>query len=101
MKRENLDRGWEFRLGAGSPYEGLVPGADGQAVDLPHDYMIASEVDRNAPAGTASGFYNAGVAHYTKQIRIPAEWKDERVLLYVVGCLLNGTVEVNSCRVCL
>ena len=101
MKRENLDRGWEFRLGAGSPYEGLVPGADGQAVDLPHDYMIASEVDRNAPAGTASGFYNAGVAHYTKQIRIPAEWKDERVLLYFEGAMLNATVEVNSCRVCL
>ena len=101
MKRENLDRGWEFRLGAGSPYEGLTPGDHGQAVDLPHDYMIAADVDRDAPAGTASGFYNAGVAHYTKRIHIPAEWDGEKVLLYFEGAMMNATVEVNSCRVCL
>ena len=78
MQTLNLDRGWFFTLGQRNPF-GPSPSPDAVVVDLPHDYMIASETFPEAPARGASGFYSAGVAHYTKKVMIPAEWKDELV----------------------
>ena len=46
-------------------------------VNLPHDYMIESEVFAEAPSGAASGYYNAGVAHYVKEIEIPSDWEGD------------------------
>jgi hypothetical protein len=44
-------------------------------VNLPHDYMIESDVYADAPSGPASGYYNAGVAHYAKEIKSPRSGK--------------------------
>ena len=101
MRNINLDREWEFGHGL---LEGmaLIRGTGTEkVVNLPHDYMIESEVKADAPAGPASGYYTEATAHYNKQVLIPQEWKDDKVFLYFDGVMLNATVEINGCKVML
>ena len=65
-------------------------------VCLPHDYMISGSVYPEAPAGPASGYYSAGVAHYVKELDIPAEWEGEQIALRLDGAMMNATVEING-----
>ena len=100
MKRENLNRGWTFDFGLKSSFS-RGPSETMKTVDLPHDYMIESEVYQEAPSGPASGYYNAGVAHYTKSVMIPEDWKDELVFLHFDGVMMNATIEVNGTKAAL
>ena len=67
MRSMKINRDWDFGLGQvdlGKRLQGIF-GA--RKVNLPHDYMIESDVFPEAVSGAASGYYNAGVAHYTKR----------------------------------
>ena len=88
MRNINLNRGWGFGPGLADTFKRLTGRGEGRVVDLPHDYMIESDVYAAAPAGSASGYYNAGVAHYVKAVDIPAEWAGERVALRMDGANL-------------
>ncbi len=91
-----INRGWSFGPGQPDPSK-LVRGDLGDCtVNLPHDYMIAGDVYAGAPSGAASGYYSAGVAHYVKDIDIPAEWKEDRIVLRLDGAMMNATIEVNG-----
>ncbi|MCI9141472.1 MAG: glycoside hydrolase family 2 protein [Lachnospiraceae bacterium] len=95
MRTINLDRDWRFREGT---YQQCLNESDfGKKVNLPHDYMIESEVKEDATAKAAMGFYTGVVGCYTKILSIPADWEGERVLLYFDGVMLNASVEINGC----
>ena len=53
MKKISINRGWEFQHGMMQPWTRLQQ--EKRIVDLPHDYMIESEVREDAPAQGASG----------------------------------------------
>lgn len=97
----NLDEGWEFRLGAPLNHMELMRAKEAEIVNLPHDYMISSEVRPDAPAKAAMGYYTGEVANYVKRIFIPEEWKDEQISLKFDGIMMNATVEVNGGKVAL
>ena len=101
MRCININRGWRFGLGLIDNSRRLTGELEERVVDLPHDYMIESDVYAEAPSGSASGYYNAGVAHYWRQIDIPAEWAGERVALRLDGAMMNATVEVNGAKAAL
>ena len=101
MRCMKINQGWTFGQGLMNAPEWLRVGSGDRTVDLPHDYMIESDVYAGAPAGGAGGFYNAGVAHYAKEIDIPAEWEGERIALRLDGAMMNATVEVNGAMACL
>ena len=96
MRNQNLDQKWSFDHGLRSFFR--MPGAPvtSKEVNLPHDYMIESTVTKDAAAGPASGFFTEGVAHYTKQVMIPADWSNEEVYLKFDGVMMNATVDVNG-----
>ncbi|MBR6705848.1 MAG: glycoside hydrolase family 2 protein, partial [Clostridia bacterium] len=96
MRLMKINREWHFGLGAMDLGKRLKGEFGDCAVDLPHDYMISGDVYALAPSGAASGYYNAGVAHYVKELEIPAEWEGERVALRLDGAMMNATVEVNG-----
>ena len=98
MRNVNINRGWRFGLGAMNGVERLTGKLDERIVDLPHDYMIEGDVFPEAPSKQASGYYDAGVAHYWKEIDIPAEWAGERVALRLDGAMMNATIEVNGAK---
>lgn len=79
MRSMKINRDWEFGLGPvdlGKRLRGIF---GDRKVSLPHDYMIGSDVYADAPSGPASGYYNAGVVHYAKEIDIPADWENDQV----------------------
>ncbi len=101
MRSRKINRGWEFGPGQFDMRKQLEGIREDRKVDLPHDYMIGSDVYEDAPSGAASGYYNAGTAHYGREIDIPAEWENDQVFLRLDGAMMNATVEVNGDKVCL
>ena len=101
MRSMKINREWDFGLGQVELWNRLQGIWGDRKVNLPHDYMIESDVYADAPSGPASGYYNAGVAHYAKEIDIPADWENDQVFLRFDGAMMNATVEVNGNLACL
>ena len=101
MRSMSINREWRFGLGALDFSARLTGNFNGKTVNLPHDYMIESDVNADAPSQAASGYYNAGVAWYMKDIDIPADWENDRISLRFDGAMMNTTVEVNGDKACL
>lgn len=101
MRNINIDKGWKFNHGLFGGMSALFGNDNSAKVDLPHDYMIESSVTPDAPAGPAGAFFTEGVAHYTKQLFIPAEWQGESVFLKFDGVMMNATVDLNGSRTAL
>jgi len=101
MRSMKINRGWHFGLGMMDLGKRMRGEYGDCIVNLPHDYMIAGDVYADAPSGPASGYYNAGVAHYVREIDIPADWEGERIVLRLDGAMMNATVEVNGSLACL
>lgn len=96
MKWESLNKNWFFRRGLVRYFPGTGEENYGKKVDLPHDYMIESDVRKDAPAADAMGYYTEGPATYTKKIYVPEEWKGQQILLYFDGVMMNASVYVNG-----
>ena len=96
MRCMKINRDWYFDLGQLDVGKRASRQFGAQMVNLPHDYMIRGEVFAEAPSGAASGYYDAGVAHYVKEIDIPADWAEERIALRLDGAMMNATVEING-----
>ena len=101
MRSVNINRDWYFGLGSLDLGKKIEEQMGSRKVNLPHDYMIESDVFPEAVSGAASGYYNAGVGYYVKEIDIPAEWADDRIALRLDGAMMNATVEVNGELACL
>ena len=101
MRSMKINQNWDFGLGPvdlGKRLRGIF---GDRKVNLPHDYMVENDVYTDAPSGAASGYYNAGVAHYAKEIDIPADWENDQVFLRLDGAMMNATIEVNGNLACL
>lgn len=94
MKRTNIDRKWEFMLGEPSN----IPGMPRQTrqVNLPHDFMIESDVKADSVNGANTGHYSGGTATYTKYIDAPKDWEEKRVLVSFDGAFRDVTVILNG-----
>lgn len=101
MRTINIDSGWKFKHGMNIDMSAVLRGDDTRTVNLPHDYMIESEVTEDAPALGAGGYYTEGTASYTRMMDVPAEWKDETVYLCFDGVMMNATVDVNGAKAAL
>ena len=100
MRSMKINQDWYFGKGLIGIGE-KMKGEFGTLVQLPHDYMIAEDVCADAVSQNASGYYQTGVAHYFREIDIPAEWAGERIFLRTDGIMMNATVEVNGSKAAL
>ena len=98
MKSTVLDEKWTYRKGYLDSIT-MLDSDPGETVDLPHDGMIGTEVSKDAPAGSDSGFFAGGLSNYTKNIYFPEEWKEGYTGLKFDGVMMNATVDVNGSRV--
>ena len=96
MRTMKINQGWHFGLGPVDWGKRMRGEYGDRIVNLPHDYMIEGDVFPEVVSGPASGYYNAGVAHYVKEIDIPADWEGERVALRLDGAMMNATIDVNG-----
>jgi len=70
-------------------------------LDLPHDWSIEATPHPDNPAHAAGGFFPGGIGWYRKQIEIPPDLGDRRVLIEFDGVYMNSEVWCNgrSCGV--
>lgn len=101
MRSININQGWHVDPGTMDMRARLSGNFGSRVVNLPHDYMIESDVFAEAPSQAASGYYNAGVAHYAREIDIPADWANDQVFLRFDRAMMNATVEMNGNLACL
>lgn len=96
MRKIDLNRGWSFQNGLYNHTMALTGQAEMKEVNLPHDYMLESNVTEDAPASLAMGYYDGTVGSYTKTLDIPSQWKDDKIYLHFDGVMQNATVEING-----
>ena len=74
MQQIRIDEKWTFRRGMLDSI-GMLEADPGKAVDLPHDGMISLSVSKEAAASVDSGYFPGDTCNYTKNIKVPVEWK--------------------------
>lgn len=92
-----FDSSWKFCLGdpqAASQTD--FNDSKWHAVNLPHDWSIEHQVDKDAPAGNDGGYYPTGIGWYRKNFVAPASLRGEKVYLYFEGVYMNSSVYVNG-----
>lgn len=94
----NFDASWKFFLGDDSLASRSSYGdAKWRKLNLPHDWSIEQNIDRNAPAGNDGGYYPTGIGWYRKNFKLPASYrKGDKVQLYFEGIYMNSSVYVNG-----
>lgn len=98
MKNICIDEKWVFRNGYVDNL-GMLRDDPGVEVNLPHDGMIGTKVQPDAPAQADSGYFVGGLTNYTKYLMIPKEWENDCVGLKFDGAMMNVTVDINGCKV--
>ncbi len=91
------DSGWKFLLGDPSGAEApSFAGGSWRRVDLPHDWSIEGQIDKNNPTGSGGGFFPAGTGWYRRTFRAPADWKGKRVNVEFDGVCSHATIYLNG-----
>lgn len=96
MKAINFNKDWELVKGQPSS----IPGMPQQIkkINLPHDFMIESEVNPNAAGKDETGYYSGGTYTYTKEFEVSADWKGKTIAVSFDGVygetqvILNGNL---------
>lgn len=81
MQKELFTNGWSY---------------NGTPVTLPHDAMLESGRKPDSPGGSANGFFVGGKYIYEKTFPVPADWKNQHLLLQFEGVYKNSTVFING-----
>ncbi|MCP4048457.1 MAG: DUF4982 domain-containing protein [Gammaproteobacteria bacterium] len=99
-ERISLDSDWLFQPGnqenASLP---VFEDSGWRQLDLPHDWSIEGDYDKDNPAGVAGGFLPTGMGWYRKHIQWLPEWENRKVLLTFDGVYMNSEIWVNGTKV--
>ena len=70
-----------------------------RTVNLPHDWSIEGDFDKDAPAGHDGAYLPTGKGWYRKEFRVESgELRDKKLRLYFEGVYMNAEVFVNGQR---
>lgn len=94
MKRISLDREWELLRGEPSSIPGMPQ--EKRTVNLPHDYIVETDVTADSKNGANTGFYHGSTMTYTKYLDILEEWEEKRILISFDGCFGETKIVVNG-----
>ncbi len=98
VRKQLIDDGWQFRMILDDNGDSVA--SDWSNVDLPHDWSILSEFDKNVKAGNDGGYLPTGKGLYRKIIRVkPGDNKDAHTSIYLEGAYMNAEVWVNGLSV--
>lgn len=94
MKKTSLNRGWVFMAGEKSSIP-MMP-QQTKEVNLPHDFMVETDVTPAAPGKAESGFYKGSAGTYLKTITLTEEEMTDTMLLHFEGCFGKTRVLING-----
>src|SRR5476651_1704901 len=71
-----IDASWKFNLGdAKDASNTAFNDAAWRNIDLPHDWSVEGEFDKDAPTGGGGGYLPTGIGWYRKAFKMPANAK--------------------------
>lgn len=94
MKKTNLNLDWLFMNGEKSNIP-MMP-QQTKKVNLPHDFMVETDVTPDAPGKAESGFYKGSAGTYLKIITLTEEDLTDTMLLHFEGCFGKTRVLING-----
>ena len=94
MKKRNLDLDWQFMSGEKSSIP-MMP-CQTRRVDLPHDFMIETEVSPDAAGKAESGYYRGSAGTYLKKLTLTEQDFCDTMLLHFEGCMGKTRVFING-----
>lgn len=94
MKKTNLNLDWLFMNGEKSNIP-MMP-QQTKEVNLPHDFMVETDVTPDAPGKAESGFYKGSAGTYLKTITLTEEEMTDTMLLHFEGCFGKTRVLING-----
>ena len=65
---------WKFGYGQPNSNDILLRKDKAQTVSIPHDALIGTETDKDAPSGPSGGYYKTSCIYYYRYVFIPREW---------------------------
>jgi len=96
-ERLNIDFDWLFYLGdEPKAKQAVFDDKQWRTLDLPHDWSIEGEYNKDNPAGIRGGFLPTGTGWYRKHLDWNNSWADKRVMLEFDGVYMNSEVWVNG-----
>lgn len=100
FQRQRIDDGWRFRLADDSTFAAAsFDDSKWRQLDLPHDWSIEGNFDRETPAGNDGAYLPTGIGWYRLKINPLRDFlpHDGQVTkLYFEGVYMNSTVFVNG-----
>ena len=92
-----MDHDWKFFLGddKNASATGFNDG-DWRRLDLPHDWSIEGNFDKDAPTGGGGGYLPAGIGWYRKNFQLSAWAVSKQVNLQFDGIYKNSEVWING-----
>lgn len=88
VRKQLFDDGWQFALNDSTKW---------RPVNLPHDWSIEGDFDKDAPAGHDGAYLPTGKGWYRKVFQVSsAKFKDRKLRLYFEGVYMNSEVFVNG-----
>ena len=95
--RIDFTEGWKFYLGdqgsAGDP--GFVD-SSWRSLNLPHDWSIEGEFNKENPTRINGGALPAGIGWYRKNFMLEETWKEKQVYIDFDGVYRNSEVWING-----
>lgn len=93
----SLDADWAFFQGdAAGAEKPAFDSSSWRRLDVPHDWSIAGNFDKAAPAGGSGGWLPSGVAWYRREIAPPPGGADQTVWIEFDGVMQNSDVWLNG-----
>jgi beta-galactosidase len=96
-KIEDFNKNWKFHLGD-QPKANAAAFADEswRSLNLPHDWSIEGEFNKDNPATVGGGALPGGIGWYRKQFTVPAGSKGKFVAIDFDGVYKNSEVWING-----
>jgi len=93
----NFDADWQFSLGDyPKASEADFNDTDWRTLDVPHDWSIELENDKDAPGGGNVGFFPTGIGWYRKTFDISKYDPDKKYSIEFDGIYMNSEVWING-----
>lgn len=97
MQKYNLNKNWEFyENNHGNMFVPFGEVLNKKTVNLPHDFIYTKPRSADAAGGSANGYFGEGQGTYLKDLEIPEEWIDKRIILDIDGAYMNAEILLNQ-----
>jgi beta-galactosidase len=92
-----MDRDWRFFLGDDKDASGVAYNDNAwRLLDLPHDWSIEGNFNKDAPTKGGGGYLPTGIGWYRKQFTLPSVAKGKQVSIQFDGVYMNSEVWING-----